>query len=400
MATALKPTSQPASTALTRIDEKPSPVAILLSEYRSRLEDLLPEDMRFSRLVAIVRTEVAKNPKIMDATPASIIESIVRIQQWGLEIGVDAYLVPFKGVCTPIADYKGLARLMINSRAVRAVQARGVFANEGFKYKYGLEEQLEHQPIHDPAKRGALIGAYCILRLPGGRDVFEFMSIEDVEVIRKGSKQWGPDKVAVCPAWYAKKTVIRQVSKLVPRTAKFAGVQAVMDDEEKIAEGDWTVDDDEPAVLDTARPATQPQLVSPPAPAPATPAVTEAQITRILELCEHTALDETTLAAQVRARIKDPLTAARADQIIAGLEAEVAKVMPKSVTAAPTAPAPVVADSATIHELSMRYAALIASDRVAPNVQDRVRQRMSKSELTVDVLRAAIAELEDAEIPF
>jgi len=133
----------------------------------------------------------------------------------------------------------------------------------------------------------------------------------------------------------------------------------------------------------------------------AEPAATEAQITRILELCEHTTLDETRLAAQIRGRIKKPLTAARADETIAYLSAEIAKVIPKSVTDAPPAPAPVVvADSATIHELSTRYTALIANERISPKVRNRVRDRILTSELTLDALTQAILELEDGELPF
>jgi recombination protein RecT len=403
MAVAQKPEST-ASTALARTDS--SPVAVLLLEHRSRLEDLLPDGMRFSRLIAIVRTEVVKNQKILECTPTSVIESIVRIQQWGLEIGVDAYLVPYGKTCTPVADYKGLAKLMVNSRAVRAVQARAVFANEGFRYKYGLDEQLEHHPIHDPKARGAMIGAYCILRLPGGDDVFEFMSIEDIEVIRKQhSKQWGPDKVAVCPPWYAKKTVVRQVSKLVPKSAKFAQVLAVMEEEEEeLAEGsDWTVDDNEPAVLDTSAASTPMQPASSQAATAAETSVagqsaaTEEQAKRIGELCNHAAVDPQ-LAQKTRVRVTAGVTAAFADRIIVGLET--------AIKNAPPAPVPTEAplkahESAAIHDLTLRYQELIKNDRIAPDVQKRVMQRIAATtDLTYSVLEQAVSELEESEIPF
>jgi recombination protein RecT len=373
--------------------------------------------MSYNRLIAQVRVEVTKNPKILECTQLSVVESICRIQQWGLQIGVDAYLVPYGQTCTPVADYKGLAALMVASRAVRAVQARPVYANEAFSYEYGLNEQLVHRPIHDPAKRGALMGAYCILRLPGGRDVFEFMSIEDIEAIRANSKQWGPKKVPVCPPWYAKKTIIRQVAKLVPKNPKFERVLEVIDDE--LAGGrtddetaDWTVDDAEPAVVDRA-----PVAAAPAAPlrsggrddhawmAPEEPAASDAQIARILALCEHTALDETKLAAQIRARIKNPLTGTRAHEIIIGLEAEIAKVTPAPLSTpaakeSSVAELQAAADRATIEALSARYKELITSDRVLPKLQTEIRERLAQSELTVDVLRAAIAVLEDAEIPF
>lgn len=273
MATAATPESTAVATT-----ERQSPVAALILAHRSRIEDLLPEGVNINRVIAQMRVEVTKNPKILECTQVSVIESICRIQQWGLQIGVSAYLVPYGKTCTPVADYKGLASLMVESRAVRAVQARAVFTNEAFEYEYGLEERLVHRPIHDPTKRGAIKGAYCILRLPGGRDVFEFMSIEDIEVIRKTSKQWGPDKVGVCPPWYAKKTVIRQVSKLVPKNPRFDRVLDVIDEElgatgdataaAPAETADWTVDDDEPAVVERAAPAAAETAATPAADVP------------------------------------------------------------------------------------------------------------------------------------
>jgi hypothetical protein len=102
--------------------------------------------------------------------------------------------------------YLGMAELMVASGAVRAVQARCVYENEEFQYEQGLDPILRHVPIGVPKERGALKGAYCILRIRGG-DVFDFMSIEDIDAIRnRYSKQWSEEKVGACPPWYAEKT--------------------------------------------------------------------------------------------------------------------------------------------------------------------------------------------------
>lgn len=141
------------------------------------------------------------------------------------------------------------------------------------------------------------------------------------------------------------------------------------------------------------------------APGAETGAATADHLERIGALCEHAAIDESALAAKIRDRIKRPLTAARADELIAGLEAEIKKVTPAPVSAAATAeptvaPLPAANEAATIDKLAKRYIALLAEDRVAPNVQARVQERMKTTEPTIASIQAAIDELEDAVIPF
>jgi recombinational DNA repair protein RecT len=58
------------------------------------------------------------------------------------------------------------------------------------------------------------------------------MNAADIEEIRqKYSKQW---KNGPLPAWYAKKTVVRQVAKLVPRNPRLAKMLAVMEEEREV----------------------------------------------------------------------------------------------------------------------------------------------------------------------
>jgi hypothetical protein len=77
---------------------------------------------------------------------------------------------------------------------------------------------------------------------------------------------------------------------------------------------------------------------------------------------------------------------------------------PAVANAAPaTEPTPTpdpAAESARIHQLTDRLNILLRSERVAPKVQARVRERLAESELTPIVLQQAVGELETAEAPF
>ncbi|HXF25596.1 MAG TPA: recombinase RecT, partial [Gemmatimonadaceae bacterium] len=196
----------------------------------------------YDRVIASAHYAARQNPAILECTSASIIDAVSRVLMWGLEIGLTAHLVPFNTnigtkekpkwakICTPIADYTGLAQLMVDSGAVRHVETRVVYEHDDFRYSYGLDSELYHVPTKDAAKRGKMVAAYCILRLPFGASSFEVMPVEDIEAIRQGkSKQW---KNGALPAWYAKKTVVRQSAKLVPKNRKMAQALRVVNEDE------------------------------------------------------------------------------------------------------------------------------------------------------------------------
>lgn len=210
-------------------------VELFTSDAARRLiEKFLPEGVDLERVAATVMLAMNndKTGALKKCTPQSLVLGVARIQQWGLELGTTAHLIPFRTEATPVADYKGLAELMIGSGAIRFIDTKVVYVGDDFVYRLGLDAKLDHIPCAK-AKRGPISHAYIILHLPGGRQVFDVMAAEDIDEIRQAhSKQWkdGPLK-----PWYAKKTLVRQASKLVPKTPRFAEafskVLAVMDDE-------------------------------------------------------------------------------------------------------------------------------------------------------------------------
>jgi recombinational DNA repair protein RecT len=84
----------------------------------------------------------------------SVFMAVAKIAQWGLEVGETAHLVPFGAECTPVADYKGLAQLVIASGLVKQVEAHCVYEKEPFKLTLGTTTELEHHPIWDAKARG------------------------------------------------------------------------------------------------------------------------------------------------------------------------------------------------------------------------------------------------------
>jgi phage RecT family recombinase len=196
-----------------------------------RIKPFLPKGVSYERVVAAAIMAGKNNPAILRCKPESIITAVAKITQWGLEIGETAHLVPFGDICTPIADYKGLAQLMVASGAVRHVEAVCVYEGDEFHMERGTNASIRHIPTHQ-STRGAMTGCYVILRLPFQNSAFDYMSVEDIDAIRQArSKQW---KSGPLPAWYAKKTVVRQVAKMIPKDPRLAQAMRALDEDAEL----------------------------------------------------------------------------------------------------------------------------------------------------------------------
>src|SRR5690606_21449268 len=83
-----------------------------------------------------------------------------------------------------------------------------------FVYEYGLRPQLVHRP--DPTGQGEMTHVYAIAWLRDADPIFEVMTREEVERIRKRSKAadngpWVTDYEAM-----ARKTVVKRLCKYLP----------------------------------------------------------------------------------------------------------------------------------------------------------------------------------------
>lgn len=200
-----------------------------LIPYLPAYQHLLPRGYEATRLLAGVLLEAQKNPKIKDCTPQSLVLAIAQVAQMGLDLGRTIYLIPYFDkkagslICTPVADYKGYIELMYAAGA-QAVDAREVRAGEQFDHQLGSESRLTHRPSNDLSR--AIVAAWAgVLAKRGGQWQYEVMSIAEIELIRKGSNQWNPEKFRDCPWWYARKTPLRRISKYVPMTPQLQALR-------------------------------------------------------------------------------------------------------------------------------------------------------------------------------
>ncbi|MBX5476778.1 MAG: recombination protein RecT [Clostridia bacterium] len=216
----------------------------MLEQLRPELQRALPRHITPDRLVRVALTTIRANPRLMEASPASLMAAVMQCAQLGLEPGIlgHVYLVPFRNGKTGqteiqvVIGYKGMIELARRSGEIQTIYAHVVHERDQFEYEYGLEPKLIHRPAH--GDRGKPTHAYGVARFKDGGYQFLVMSFDEIEKHRQRSKS--PDEGPWDTDWeeMAKKTVIRSMFKWLPVSVE-AQRAAVID--EAVTEGGRTI---------------------------------------------------------------------------------------------------------------------------------------------------------------
>lgn len=204
--------------------------ALLQAQERS-LAAVLPKHLTPDRLFKTLLIAVNRQPDLLECTQSSIVLAVGQAAELGLDVSgtlQEAFILPFnnnlakKGE-TPrwvkqaqlIPGYRGLARLARNSGEVVKIEARVVKANDFFELEFGSTPRLVFRPLLR-GDRGKTLSVYAFVKLASGEEVVDWMTAEDVEKIRRMSKQ--PESLMWRDHWDegARKTVFRRLSKWLP----------------------------------------------------------------------------------------------------------------------------------------------------------------------------------------
>lgn len=221
------PSPPPKSQALTLHQQQFALVKSRLEAAKQQLQAVLPRHIEAERVIRIAMLAISGNDKLLQCKPRSILVAVAQACQLGLEPGGVmglAYLVPYKDECQLIPGYRGYVELARRSGLVHHISAACVYEGEHFKMRRGLQEVLEHEPVV-AREVGPFKGAYAIARMKAGPPQWDFMDCYEIETIRERSEKkklrddgpWQSDYGEM-----AKKTVIRRLSKLLPRSPEMA----------------------------------------------------------------------------------------------------------------------------------------------------------------------------------
>ena len=229
-----------------------------LAQYESKVltELLAQHGLRPAQFTQIVLTEVKKNPKMLEAfqkTPSSLFASILHCAELGLspsEMAGEFYFIPFNGIIKPILGYKGLTTLMLRNKSVQLIYAETVHRSDTFEYELGLEPKLIHKPVDAVRNSTTLTYVYAVAKLDNGEKVFKVMSVQEIKNIMATMKQDNTlyfDDRKDPMMWMPRKTVIKQLAKLLPKD--YFGMNAVGIDDRVEGGGYLVLDDDGQVVL-------------------------------------------------------------------------------------------------------------------------------------------------------
>lgn len=204
----------------------------LLTRYREQIAMALPRHLTPERMIRVALTAVSRSQKLQECNPATVAGCVVQASILGLEPdGVlgEAYLVPFynrkanngKGgmECQLIPGYQGLLKLVRNTGELKMIDVQEVCENDEFDFEKGMEPYLRHKPA--VGDRGPIKKYWAGAVLTNGGKQFEVMTVEEIENHRdkfSKAKDFGPWKDS--PEWMFKKTVLRKLVKLLPKSAQ------------------------------------------------------------------------------------------------------------------------------------------------------------------------------------
>ncbi len=193
----------------------------LLANGSKAMSTLVPEYLTAERMCRLaVITAGNKTPALLDCDLLSVVNAVMEACNMGLEIGREAHLVPFKGKCILIPDYRGIVNNAVRAGVVKYADSRVVHAGDLFKVVLGsAEPQIIHEPDVTAARNDATIThVYAVARLPDGSPKFDWMSREEVDKVRASSRAANDGPWVTWYGEQAKKTVVKRTFKLVPIT--------------------------------------------------------------------------------------------------------------------------------------------------------------------------------------
>jgi recombinational DNA repair protein RecT len=136
----------------------------------------------------------------------------------------ECYLIPFKNKdthkteCSLMPGFRGLAKLAKGDKTVEYIIPRVVHRADEFSIEYEPKTTLHHRPELSHALRGPVTHVYVVVSYASGRKIYEVMTREEVEDIRRYSKK--ADGSFWRDHWdeMAKKTIVRRACKNLDST--------------------------------------------------------------------------------------------------------------------------------------------------------------------------------------
>lgn len=207
----------------------------LAKNYMAQIKNFFGDEKKAMRFLSSVMASVQRVPKLLACEPITVVNSFIRMAEFGLmpsDVSGEAYVLPYEnsknidGKWVKVMEaqfqmgYQGLVTLFYRA-GVEAIKSEIVREHDEFSYENGV---IRHKiDIFKSRKdRGEAVGAYAI-GVFRGHEVVKAMNKEDIlDMAKKFSKSYGGkytpwDEMKDPELWMWKKTVVKQLGKLLPK---------------------------------------------------------------------------------------------------------------------------------------------------------------------------------------
>ena len=219
--------------ALARVQKQAeTSVQSLVRDNWQAISQSLPSTMEPKRFARLIFNSVRRTPKLAQCTATSLIGSLLASSALGLEVDTplgEAYLVPYGTDAQLIVGYQGIVKLYRQHPMAGTISSGWVGSNDRFDYAYGTQPYLNHKPAG--ADRGDPVAFWASYTLKDGTADFVVLTPTEVAELRGKVKK---GDIADPQHWMARKTALKQVLKLAPKSTQLAA--ALIIDEQPVGE--------------------------------------------------------------------------------------------------------------------------------------------------------------------
>ncbi len=195
----------------------------MLSRYKGQIANALPKHLTPDRMIQIATTVIARNDKIKNCSPASIIGAVVQASILGfkpIETLGECYFVPYKGQCQFQIGYRGYKKLAHNTNKIKMLYAEVVYQDDKFYYELGLNPKLEHVPnLNADNSWNKITHVYAVAHYTNGGYSFVVLDRKKIENFRRRNPMQGPVPSGAWETDYdsmARAKAIKQLAKWMP----------------------------------------------------------------------------------------------------------------------------------------------------------------------------------------
>lgn len=199
----------------------------LVQKQQSAIEAQLAGALNSGAFVRAAISEISKSSDLQQATPASVLGSIMLAAQLKLEIGPALghfYLTPRKEkgvqICLPIIGYQGLIELAYRSGRVLKIETFVV--RKGDLFEYGANSERGRYFDWKPAdfdQTREWTDIVVTAQIAGGGVVWETLPKE--KVLERRPSYWQSTPWKTNEEEMARKTLVREVAPYLPKSTEF-----------------------------------------------------------------------------------------------------------------------------------------------------------------------------------